>query len=134
MLERLNHILLFVMAVLTGFLIGLVINPIFGTTAYHELVDAKDPYISGVSCGSDSMGLVVPCGAKLHGHLLYDDEPLEMGQLYIYQDGPGMTIHRLVGCVDDDCEQVIFKGDNNLVIDDFVSRDDILYRVTMVER
>lgn len=86
-----------------------------------------------VGCKSNSMGLTIKCGDKIYGEYIEKDEVLVPGDIYVYdksENGTAQVVHRLVLCLDDDCNSTVFKGDNNVVAE-VVNRSDILYRVIM---
>ena len=86
-------------------------------------------YIYNVSCNSNSMGIAIPCGTKALTQKYPKNKELEMGRIYIYQRNSSYNvIHRLVGCIDKDCNVTIFKGDNNL-ISELVNKSQITYIV-----
>ena len=85
-----------------------------------------------VQCGSDSMGLTFRCGDLLYYTDVKKDEELVPGNIYIYrkEDG-GKVVHRLIECVDVDCELTVFKGDNNAV-GELVERNNVLQKIESV--
>lgn len=91
--------------------------------------------VANISCKSDSMGLVLNCGDKVE--LEPFNGNLKVGRIYVFNstkvwNETNMTvIHRFVGCVDEDCNVTIFKGDNNLNAE-LVKRSDILYEVKKI--
>ena len=84
-------------------------------------------YLMNISCASDSMGLIVPCKSKLVSED-YNNESLKLGQIYIYKFEDKWISHRLVACVDKDCNVTVFKGDNNEIAE-FVNKSQIGYYV-----
>lgn len=83
--------------------------------------------VFNIGCGSDSMGVLLNCGDKVLAVPL-TGVPLE-GNIYIYRKNSTNTIiHRLVYCLDDNCTESIFKGDNNLR-GEKVHRDNITHLV-----
>lgn len=110
--------------VLTG---GLVIDV---DTAEMQKYDKIDK----VACTSDSMGLTIDCEDRLYSQKVAKNHIFKIGSIYIYRENENKsTVHRLVGCIDNDCTQLIFKGDNNRVADPIINRNDVLYEVVMVE-
>ena len=87
-----------------------------------------------VGCGSDSMGLTLQCNDKLYLHTLSPQEALTPGSIYIYNNSKhnNTVVHRLILCLDTDCNATIFKGDNNK-IGEQVHRKDILYKVVQTQ-
>jgi len=94
-----------------------------------DTIESYD-HITFINCSSDSMGLMYRCNdlVKLKD---YEGEPLIEGDVYVYQMGNTSVIHRLVKCVDSDCNLSVFKGDNNAG-GEFVNKSDIIYSVTGV--
>lgn len=118
------------------FFLGFSIAMLLKGSILFDLNKAKLQKMDGsikVGCGSDSMGLTLDCEDTLYYELVMKDEPLEMGQIYIYRKYDNNTIvHRLVGCIDIDCNMTIFKGDNNKIIEK-IDRKNIIYKVVGVE-
>ena len=54
---------------------------------------------------------------------------IELGQMYIYDRGDILVGHRAIDCFGNDCEFVLFKGDNNNMADVAVSKDKVKYRL-----
>lgn len=103
---------------------------------FHTVQEVDSPYTleTTIGCGSDSMGVEYNCGQKIVGEEIKPGDKLYPGMVYVYQKNETLTvIHRLVLCLDEDCNMTVFKGDNNRVADPVVSRDKILYRVTSKE-
>lgn len=92
-------------------------------------------YQSSISCKSDSMGLTIDCKDTAFGNKVEKDDKLYPGYIYVYKStnetDTRHIIHRLVYCLDEDCNQTVFKGDNNPVAE-IVNRSDILYSVDVV--
>jgi len=85
-----------------------------------------------VSCGSDSMGLTFGCGDLLYYRDVKKNEELMPGDIYIYRkDNDTKVVHRLIECVDIDCNLTVFKGDNNAV-GELVERKDVLRKIESV--
>jgi len=85
-----------------------------------------------ISCETNSMGLLTDCNSKAQVKELEENKKLKLGNIYIFKKPSNtstLIMHRLVGCVDENCTKLIFKGDNNKVIDDFVNRSEVLYYV-----
>lgn len=89
--------------------------------------------VTGINCGSDSMGLTLSCDDLVYYNYVQKKEELAPGRIYIYENKDNRTtIHRLVGCADDDCNTAIFKGDNNRV-SELVERKRIIKKVEMIK-
>lgn len=81
-----------------------------------------------VGCGSDSMGLTLSCNDTLEVERFNKEKKPLLGRIYIFNRTNGTTVHRLIGCVDQDCNLTIFKGDNNY-IGELIRKEDILWKV-----
>lgn len=97
---------------------------------------ANYDYKTNIGCDTDSMGLTVGCHDIAFGNKVDQDDRLYPGYIYVYNGTNSSNdtihvIHRLVYCLDDDCNVSIFKGDNNFVAE-IVNRSDILYSVDAV--
>lgn len=103
----------------------------FNTLEVIENVLNTD-HVSRIGCDSDSMGLTLNCGDKVYSREVKNDESLLKGHIYIYEKGNQSIVHRLVACIDQDCNQTVFKGDNNQVAE-FVNRSQIKKKVLQVE-
>jgi hypothetical protein len=102
------------------------------TFAYTQEIDGK----TTVACGSDSMGLDFDCGDVLYYRNLKSNEELIEGKIYLYKHPfeENKTIsHRLVKDCSDGCYGMIFKGDNNLISDPIVKREDVQKEILGVE-
>jgi len=88
--------------------------------------------ISEVGCDSDSMGLTMDCGDQVYLKYITVSDRLRPGSIYVYEDGNTSVVHRLVICVDTDCNMTVFKGDNNYIAE-LVDRRNITGIVTRVE-
>ena len=113
------------------FIVGIyaAVNLLVPDSDVVQLLDSDG--ISEISCGSDSMGLSLDCKNNVRYHYVSEEEPIEMGEMYIYTRpfGDGIDIlHRVVGCIrvvgvglEEVCyydeSYLIFKGDNNAVMD-----------------
>jgi hypothetical protein len=94
--------------------------------------DYVDGY-SEIACGSNSMGLTLRCGDRAYTEGVGPNDKLWLGRIYIYHHtNKSNTVHRLVYCIDSDCNQSVFKGDNNLV-GELVNRSQIISEVLSVE-
>jgi len=84
-----------------------------------------------VGCDSNSMGLTLRCNDNTYSYKVTDDERLLEGAIYIYENSEGGNIvHRLVYYIDPDCNEAVFKGDNNEA-GELVNRSQIKYSVMM---
>ncbi len=96
-------------------------------------VDSTDIYLkSRISCKSDSMGLIINCKDIVYSQLLGLNDTMVEGRIYIYKKGAKEVIHRLVKCLDDSCNEMIFKGDNNYIADKLVLRSQIVKEVVQI--
>ncbi len=83
-----------------------------------------------VSCGSDSMGLVLDCNDIIYSKLVTDKTILREGRIYSYRkNSTANVVHRLILDCNDGCFGYIFKGDNNHRADDVVDRKQIIKEV-----
>lgn len=124
-----------ILALIVGFSIGVSVD--FSTTQIAQDLSASFDvvnydYISRVGCSSNSMGTTFHCGDILYKAEVDAVDNLTIGSIYVYQFGNITVVHRLVQCVDEDCNLTVFKGDNNYKAE-FVNRSDILYKVVRVE-
>jgi hypothetical protein len=124
--------------ILTGlmFLAGFTLSSALkgGVTIDFERVTLqKYDSISRVGCKSDSMGLSLDCNDRLYMRNLKKNHTFTVGDIYIYQDEDSVVVHRLVKCLDDGCNKLIFKGDNNHVADPIINRSDVVSKVVQVE-
>ena len=86
-----------------------------------------------MACGSDSMGLLLRCGARVYGDLISRNDNLYLGEIYIYKNKTESIIHRLIAC-EDNCTRLLFKGDNNAKADVWIDREDYeIYYVGMIK-
>ena len=85
-----------------------------------------------LGCSSDSMGLSLNCGDVQYSNFVNSSSYLETGEIYVYKRDNKSIVHRLVYCLDSDCNSTIFKGDNNEVAE-LVNRSEIVAKVVMVE-
>jgi len=96
----------------------------------QTLVEQEE--IFRINCSSDSMGLILNCNDKVTTKKI-GDEKLSPGKIYIYKNEKNQNvIHRLVFCVDIDCNVSVFKGDNNLVGEQ-VLRENITHEVKEIK-
>jgi len=99
----------------------LLLQLVMGGSIIYDYVDAgeilgqKYDRASIISCKSDSMGLAFRCGDSVYSRTISLEEELKEGEVYIYKNPNknNSVIHRLVLCLDDDCNQTVFRGDNN---------------------
>jgi hypothetical protein len=94
---------------------------------------------SGFNNASDSMGVGMRHGDTALLQDLFSNEPLRLGQVYVYEDTEGVLVsHRIAYCfkIKDNkpiedlyCdEHIVFRGDNNRV-GELVHRNQIKYWV-----
>lgn len=99
-----------------------------------ESFNATDLLISvPISCETQSMGLTLNCKDNLFTELITESSVLIEGDIYIYNRNGQTIVHRLVKCLDNQCNQSIFKGDNNYVADDIVEKSQIFAKVYGIE-
>jgi len=127
---QISHIttaLLVIIGVLTGVLLTMLSSYFYNPN--YTITDTYDHYV--VACSSNSMGQVIDCD-----DLVYIEPvgKLKLGDIYVYynEDKNSNVTHRLVYCLDKDCNQTIFKGDNNKVAE-LVNKSQILGRVKEVK-
>ena len=60
-------------------------------------------FINTVSCNTNSMGLTMNCNDRLFVSMVDEGGELYLGRIYVYNDGNKSIVHRLVVCVDSDC-------------------------------
>ena len=85
-----------------------------------------------VTCDSNSMGVGLDCDDMIYGNHVTEDSVMIPGEIYTFHnDHNGSTVHRLAYCLDDNCNQMIFRGDNNKQ-GELVNRSQIISHVTMV--
>jgi hypothetical protein len=130
-----HFIILFIVlvgSVTTGYFLG---HAIAGSdkTFDRVMTDVTDyDYVSRIDCDSNSMGLTINCDDIAYISLLKEGETLYPGYLYSYKKKNYNVLHRLVYCLDSDCNMSIFKGDNNAV-GEKVNRSMINGRVVSVK-
>ncbi len=86
-----------------------------------------------ISCDSQSMGITFNCKDNLFSDFINDDSVLVEGDIYVYQIDERIIVHRLVKCLDDNCNRSVFKGDANYAADKIVERSQIISKVYGVE-
>lgn len=125
----------FVFVIAIIFFIGLVgykIHAYFNTCPMIDHEITPETTSIHTSCASDSMGFGMRCQDTVEvqdfNSTLTKPVP---GEIYIYkkENGNGTTIHRLVLCLDTDCNFTVFKGDNNRVAE-LVNRSAIIKKAT----
>ena len=85
------------------------------------------------SCVSDSMGLALGCKDIIYYRSVTNKTILYEGRIYTYHKDGKNIIHRLIRCMDKDCKEALFKGDNNLYADQPINRIQIDREVVMVQ-
>ena len=111
-------------------LVGIFKGPVALYGLYNDMVQPTD-WVSEVGCSSNSMGLTMRCGDTLFMNKVQSDEKLYIGRVYVYEKINKTIVHRLVACIDVDCNLTLFKGDNNPVAE-FVNKSNITYQVVKV--
>lgn len=88
-----------------------------------------------ISCETNSMGQTFTCDDIVYGKHITDQTRVYEGKIYAYRDweevNESYIAHRLVLCLDADCNVSVFKGDNNR-IGELVNRSYIEYEVTAI--
>lgn len=105
-----------------------VIGIMFYEDKTTETVQGKYLKISNMS---DSMGLSISYPDEAIGEKIKETDMLQEGNIYVYNSNNTYIIHRLIKCLDNDCNVTIFKGDNNKV-GEIVNKSQIIYKVTAV--
>lgn len=123
-------ILICVFCLIEGYMLALV-SPETIEFDVKDLKLAKYDYHNSVSCESDSMGLTLDCNDEAYGNIVQKRDRLIVGDIYVYRRENTSIIHRLVRCLDKDCNVSVFKGDNNKVAE-FVNRSQIRYHIVRV--
>jgi len=126
-----DHIVWANFLLLIGIAVYLVISPsLFGSNAafydyeapLSELNDEmKDVFLNDpttviykMNCDSDSMGLALRCRERVFTRFVGPTEYMIEGDIYVYDNLKNSSvIHRLALCLDDNCSQMVFRGDNN---------------------
>ena len=126
-----KDIILYVCLLSFGFFLALLLKAVLIVDIEAVEITKLDGSIK-VSCGSDSMGLTFGCGDLLYYRDVKRDEELLPGEIYVYRkDDETKVVHRLVECVDVDCELMVFKGDNNAV-GELVEREQVTKKIESV--
>lgn len=120
-----------VISLIIGFSIALLLKGVVMIDFNNIELSTFDKYLTMGCNSSDSMGLVINCNDRLYLTNVSRYPNLQIGSIYIYRSGNITIVHRLVKCVDKDCNVTIFKGDNNPVAE-FINKSQILYKVEMV--
>jgi len=86
-----------------------------------------------MNCKSNSMGVGLDCNDVAYLEIVLNDTQLIEGEIYTYYDPVNneSVAHRLALCLDDDCNQTVFRGDNNKQ-GELVNRSQIEHRIMMV--
>jgi len=114
-----------------GFLLALLFKAVIIVDVETVEIVKLDGSVK-VGCGSDSMGLTFGCDDLLYYRDVKRNEELTPGDIYIYRkDNESKVVHRLIECVDVDCELMVFKGDNNAV-GELVERKQVLQKIESV--
>lgn len=104
---------------------------VFGGARYSHVI-AYD--VLGVAACTNSMLPGIACDDDLYFVYVSIDEEYVLGRSYVFNGtaygfSSDIVLHRLVGCIDASCDQLIFMGDNNDYVDPVVSRDDVMWRL-----
>lgn len=105
-----------------GLNIAFTLNP--------ELLLTKDTKLFQTSNNSDSMGILMRSYDDVYAIPVNNNFLME-GRIYIYEENNRSIVHRLIKCIDIDCNQSVFKGDNNRV-GEIVNKSQIKYRVKSI--
>lgn len=62
------------------------------------------------------------------------ENDLKIGQIYLYQSSDKLIIHRLMELNQSQSSIIITKGDNNIIADPPVNRDQILGQVRLLKK
>ena len=128
--EEMYWIFPFTIILISVVLIGTAVNQKNNQIKIPSILN-QEPVLVNITCESNSMGLLMPCNSKA-SVIPYKNELLHLGRIYVYEvNSTYFIIHRLVGCVDKDCNRTIFKGDNNL-ISELINKSQIKYIVTAI--
>lgn len=115
-----------------------VVQP--GRTDFAQFQDTVIPHYQAlpfyqkevVGCDSQSMGLLFSCNDIL---LLERPKiPYHTGDVFVFVgvgNETGRIVHRYIGCANEACTFLIFKGDAN-TYPEIVPRENVLYRVAGV--
>ena len=138
--EKLLILLMFAMTIFFSLLLSLQ-NPVKAETIYlldkdKSIVNISSTevfLISNIECTSQSMGLLFNCRDTIYSRLLDENSTLTEGKIYKYQNEKGyLIVHRLVKCLDETCQKLIFKGDNNYIADKIIDRNSVVEEVVQV--
>lgn len=100
---------------------------------FSKLEITSFDYSSSVSCLSDSMGLTINCNDILYETKITNNTILNPGNIYTYTTDKNVSVaHRMIICLDNNCNMTIFKGDNNAV-GEMIPREWLTGEVMMVE-
>ena len=138
--EKFLILLMFVMTIFFSLLLSFQ-NPTKAETIYlldegKKIVNISSTevfLISNIECTSQSMGLLFSCRDTIYSKLLNENSTLTEGKIYKYMNEKGyLIVHRLVKCLDETCQKLIFKGDNNYVADKIIDRNSVVEEVIQV--
>lgn len=99
------------------------------TVKYSGQIPQYDS-ISPVACTSNSMGPLMQCGSRLY---LTKSFTMDPGGVYTFMRGNQSIAHRLIACLDTECQELLFKGDANSMADEVVSLKDVTAKVVFIE-
>jgi len=131
MVIKQEDVILWICLLSFGFFLALLFKAVLIVDVASVELTKLDGSIK-VECGSDSMGLTFGCNDLLYYRDVKKGEILVPGDIYIYRkDDDNKVVHRLIECVDIDCELTVFKGDNNAV-GELVERKNVLQKIESV--
>ena len=126
-----NNITIGICLIAIGFVLALMLKVTIMVDFNNVELTKMDGSVR-VQCGSDSMGLTFGCGDLLYYRDVERGGELVPGEIYVYRKDDGSkAVHRLVECVDIDCNLCVFKGDNNAV-GELVNRSNVIQKVESV--
>jgi len=126
-----NRLILGICLVTFSFFLALMLKGIF-VIDFGNVELAKMDGSMRVQCGTGSMGLTFGCDDLIYYRDIEKNEQFIPGDIYIYKkDDDSKVVHRLIECVDIDCNITVFKGDNNAV-GEFVNKSQIIRKVESV--
>lgn len=125
--------IMLIIAILAGFVFAFALQTHFMFQS-KPLQMIQYDYANELSCESHSMGLTIPCGSVALQQKVNNAEQIEPGQIYVYEmpNATKQVVHRLVACVDNDCNMTVFKGDANKIAE-LIPREWIVSRVVMLQ-
>ena len=126
-----KDIILWSCLICIGFILALLLK-VTVIADFDNVELAKMDGSMRVQCGTGSMGLTFGCDDLIYYRDIEKNEQFIPGDIYIYKkDDDSKVVHRLIECVDIDCNITVFKGDNNAV-GEFVNKSQIIRKVESV--